>query len=131
MQENIESLVGAETSLWAISTDDPTKLLELRDTEGLTFPVLLDPAANTIKAYGLYNVDSDRGIPHPTALIIDKNGLVRYVRTDEDYRERPSIEELRDALKMLAGGWESWRWSGRLISSSVLGNFLNGTRLVS
>ncbi len=76
----------------------------MRDTEGLTFPVLLDPAANTIKAYGLYNVDSDRGIPHPAALIIDKKGLVRYVRVDEDYRERPSIEELRDALKLLAWG---------------------------
>jgi hypothetical protein len=49
-------------------------------------------------------VDSDRGIPYPAALIIDKKGLVRYVRVDEDYRERPSIEELRDALQVLAGG---------------------------
>ena len=76
----------------------------MRDTEGLTFPVLLDPSASTIKAYGLYNADSDREIPHPAAVIIDKKGLVRYVRVDEDYRERPSIEELRDALRMLKGG---------------------------
>ena len=76
----------------------------MRDTEGLTFPVLLDPSASTIKAYGLYNADSDREIPHPAAVIIDKKGLVRYARVDEDYRERPSIEELHDALKMLEGG---------------------------
>ena len=76
----------------------------MRDTEGLTFPVLLDPSASTIKAYGLYNADSDREIPHPAAVIIDKKGLVRYVRVDEDYRERPSIEELHDALKRLEGG---------------------------
>ena len=76
----------------------------MRDIEGLTFPILLDTTAHTIKTYGLYNADSDRGIPHPAALIIDKNGLVRYVRVDEDYRQRPSIEELGDALKMLAGG---------------------------
>ena len=76
----------------------------MRDTEVLTFPVLLDPSASTIKAYGLYNADSDREIPHPAAVIIDKKGLVRYVRVDEDYRERPSIEELHDALKMLEGG---------------------------
>lgn len=103
MQENIESLGGSATSLWAISNDDPEKLLEFRDAEGLTIPFLLDPGAMTIKAYGLYKEGSERVIPHPTALIIDKDGVVRYVRVDENYRERPSVEELREALGMLVG----------------------------
>ena len=81
-----------------ISNDDPEKLREYRDAEGLTMPLLLDPGATTIKAYGVYNEDSERVIPHPTALIIDKEGAVRYVRVDENYRERPSVEELLEAL---------------------------------
>ncbi len=81
-----------------ISNDDPEKLRAYRDAEGLTMPFLLDPGATTIKAYGVYNEGSERGIPHPTALIIDKEGMVRYVRVDENYRERPSVEELREAL---------------------------------
>jgi len=61
-------------------------------------PFLLDPGAETIKRYGVYNLESDRVIPHPTALIIDKQGVVRYVRVDENYRERPTVEEILQAL---------------------------------
>lgn len=84
--------------MWAISNDDPGKLRELRTAEGLEMPFLLDPDATTIKQYGVYNEGDERVIPHPTALIIDKEGAVRFVRVDENYRERPSVEELLEAL---------------------------------
>ena len=84
--------------LWAISNDDPEKLRELRDDEGLQMPFLLDPDAVIIKEYGVYNEESDRVIPHPTALVIDKQGVVRFVRIDENYRLRPSVSELLEAL---------------------------------
>lgn len=84
--------------LWTISNDDPDKLRMLRDDEGLEMPFLLDPDAGVIKQYGVYNDESDRVIPHPTALVIDKQGVVRFVRVDENYRERPSVEELLEAL---------------------------------
>jgi peroxiredoxin len=93
--------VGPDTVLWTISNDDPQKLRELREYEGLAMPFLLDPGAETIKKYGVYNEQSDRVIPHPTALIIDKQGVVRYVRVDEDYKIRPSVEELLEALNGL------------------------------
>ena len=84
--------------MWTIVNDDPDKLRELRDTAALTMPFLLDPDAAIIKAYGVYNEGSDRVIPHPAAVIIDRTGMVRYVRVDENYRERPSIQELQEAL---------------------------------
>ena len=95
-------MVGSDTVLWAISNGDPDKLREMIADEGLEFPFILDPEALTIKEYGVFN-DADpreRVIPHPTALIVDKQGIVRYVRVDEDYRERPSVEEI---LEVLAG----------------------------
>lgn len=90
--------MGPDTVLWAISNDDPDKLRELRASEGLEMPFLLDPDATTIKRYGVFNEESQRAIPHPTALIIDKDGIVRFVRVDQDYKQRPSVEELIEAL---------------------------------
>ena len=84
--------------LWTIANDDAGKLRELRDDEGLEMPFLLDTDAVIIKQYGVYNEESDRAIPHPTALVIDKQGVVRFVRVDENYRERPTVEELLQAL---------------------------------
>lgn len=84
--------------LWTISNDDADKLRQLRDAEGLEMPFLLDADAGIIKQYGVYNEESDRVIPHPTALVIDKQGVVRFVRVDENYKERPAVEELLHAL---------------------------------
>jgi peroxiredoxin len=84
--------------LWTISNDDPAKLRDFKAQEGLAFPFLLDPDAGTIKRYGVHNEADERMIPHPTALIIDKAGIVRFVRVDENYRERPAVEELLEAL---------------------------------
>lgn len=93
--------MGPDTVLWVISNDDADKLRELRASEGLEMPFLLDPDAATIKRYGVFNEESERVIPHPTALIIDKDGVVRFVRVDEAYQQRPSVEELAEALLRL------------------------------
>ena len=95
--------MGADTVLWAISNDDPDKLRELRSGEGLEFPFLLDPDATTIRQYGVFNEEHMRVVPHPTALIIDKDGIVRFVRVDEDYKQRPAVEELMEALRGVRG----------------------------
>lgn len=67
---------------------------------GLTFTTLMDPVSETIKRYGILNPEQG-AIPHPTALVLDKEGVVRFLRVDEDYKKRPSNEELLDALRRL------------------------------
>ncbi len=68
----------------------------MRQDMDLDFPVLVDGDLAVTAAYGLLN---DKGnLPHPAALTIDKNGIVTWLRVDEDYRQRPSKEELRTAL---------------------------------
>ena len=64
---------------------------------GLLFPTLIDPASETIKRYGILKPNGD-GLPHPTALVIDRKGVVRYRRVDEDYKVRPAAGELIEAL---------------------------------
>ena len=91
------------TVVWAVAHDDPDKLREFRDAEVSDLTMLVDPGATTIRHYGIFNEDDSRGreIPHPATLIVDKAGLVRYLRIDVDYRERPPVDELLRVLGAL------------------------------
>lgn len=83
--------------MWAISIDPEDALEKLREQAGITFPLLMDPGSRTIKAYGLLNEDHGE-IPHPAAIIVDTDGIVRYVRVDVQYTIRPRSKELLAAL---------------------------------
>ena len=53
-----------------------------------------------IKRYGILNEESGK-VPHPTTILVDADGQVRYVRTDVNYTKRPPMPELLDALDAL------------------------------
>jgi len=40
-------------------------------------------------------------VPHPTTVIIDRQGVIRYLRVDVDYKVRPTVDELLKALDQL------------------------------
>jgi peroxiredoxin len=83
-----------------VANDSPDKLAALRQDQGLEYPVLIDPGAGTIRAYGVLN-EGHGSIAHPTALLIDTESVVRFVRVDEDYKIRPLPAELSAALRAL------------------------------
>ena len=59
--------------------------------------MLSDPNLEVITAWGLVNPSSPK-VPHPTAVIVDGDGVIRYLRQDVDYKSRPSVDELLGAL---------------------------------
>ena len=59
--------------------------------------MLSDPDLEVIAAWGLVNPSSPK-VPHPTAVIVDADGVVLYLRQDVDYKNRPSVDELIGAL---------------------------------
>lgn len=85
--------------MWAISSDPPEKLAAYARYAGISFPLLSDGDLAVTKAYGIFNAQQD--LAHPTSLVIDRKGVVRYVREDIDFRVRPSPEELLGALKAI------------------------------
>ena len=97
--------------IYAISIDPPEVSKEFAkkiasDGKGdLNFPILSDPNAKTIDAYGLrdpaYEAQKTYGIPHPAVYVIDKKGIVRWAKIESNYRERPSNREVRAALDAL------------------------------
>lgn len=70
----------------------------MRRKQNLAFPVLVDPDLEATRAYGILNEKSGK-VPHPTALVIDKQGVARFVRVDVDYKVRPEPKELLAALR--------------------------------
>ena len=77
------------------------------ETEGyvIDYTLLSDPDAAIINRYGLFNQDDPRGraIPHPTAYVIDMDGVVRWKFTEVNYRIRPENEDILAALAELEG----------------------------
>ncbi len=100
-----------KVTILALSVDPADKSKELKekiakDGKGdIPFAILSDPEHKTIDAYGLYDpayagkgID---GIPHPAIYILDKDRKVVWSRIEEDYRKRPTVDELRQEIAKL------------------------------
>lgn len=88
--------------MWAITGDDPDRLRAFRDKEGLGFDILLDPDGETFDAYGIRNENHDRTVPHPTVIVIDGEGIARFVVSDDNYKVRPPTLAVVAAVEQLA-----------------------------
>jgi len=98
-------------SLWLISVDsaeDHRGFSEKIAADGkgkIPFPMLTDTGHQVIDRYGLqdprYLKQKRAGIPYPTVYVIDKTGKVMWSRTEENFRERPSNDDIRRALSEL------------------------------
>lgn len=76
----------------------PEEAKKWHESLGITFPLASDQSLVVMKAYEVYNKDV---IPHPTTIIIDKTGVVRFREVHENYKERTSVENIFSLLKEL------------------------------
>ena len=69
----------------------------------LDFTLLADPDHAVIDRYGVFNPEAapNRPVPHPTTLVIDKQGVVRWKFIEIDFRIRPSNEAILSAVLAL------------------------------
>ena len=70
------------------------------DGRELDFVLLSDPEHAVIDRYGLLNQQDprDRPIPHPTTLVIDREGVVRWKFIEINYKIRPTNAQVAAAL---------------------------------
>ena len=91
--------------------DTPTQSREFAEkiaADGLgavAFPLLSDPGHRVIDAYGLrdpaYTEQKFDGIPYAAVYVIDKTGRVAWAKVHQDYKQRPSIQEIHAAVDSL------------------------------
>lgn len=98
----------ADTELMVISVDGEkeTRMAVSRIArEGgePDFAFLSDPDNAVIARYGVLNPSgSRRGIPHPAAYLVDKQGVVRWRDVQTDYKVRPTNTQILTAIQALA-----------------------------
>ena len=98
IRDELGSLQGADTVVYAISCDTVATLRVFAEREGLTHAMLSDfwPHGAVAKAYGVFNEvlgAADRG-----SFIIDKSGVVRWTVRNEI----PNARNIADYQKALA-----------------------------
>jgi len=97
-----------DVRFYGISRDPPEESRDLAkkiadDGRGpLGFRLLFDAQSRVIDRYGLrdpaYAHEKLSGVPKPAVIVLDAEGRIRWKKIEEDYRERPSNEDVASAL---------------------------------
>lgn len=93
----------------AVSVEDrelQQKMIDrVKETYGvdLDYRMLTDTDHRVIDRYGVFNpsMGPDRPIPHPTTMVIDLEGVIRWIVVEVDYRIRPDNDEVLEALELV------------------------------
>lgn len=89
----------------AVAVDPPDKSREIAVAYELAFPLLSDPGAETIRAYGVIHRKGDpinkADIARPAAFILDRDGRVVWKHLPRNWRIRPRPDELLDELAQI------------------------------
>ena len=96
------ALEELETVIFAISTDDLSGAKSIASRVGISFPVLYDPAADVVEAYGVYDLLRD-GLATASTFLIDKQGVIRWKYVARGISDRPSESEVLEQLGELDG----------------------------
>ena len=94
------------TEILALSVDEREEQQMMIDrvaTEDgriIEFQLLADPDNAVIDRYGVFNPNESqrRPVPHPTTLVIDKQGVVQWKFIETDFRIRPTNEDILAAV---------------------------------
>lgn len=109
--------------IFALSKDSPSDALRHRERDGISFQLLCDPGLDVIRDYGVEHhkalefskasfslfgmplalVPSFETMAIPTTLLVDEEGIIRWIDQSEDYRLRSAedriLAEVRKAFQ--------------------------------
>jgi peroxiredoxin len=70
-----------------------------KSMDGIPFPMLADWGMNVTKLYGVYN--AERNCPIRTALVVDREGIVRFINAAFDPRDPGHYVQVVEQLQAL------------------------------
>ncbi len=102
-RDSMARLVNLKAQVVGISVNDPFSNKAFAEKNRLTFPVLSDYSREVIKTYGIQSLDfvglKGYTVAKRSILILDENGIVRYVWTTDNPEKEPDYEEIERAVK--------------------------------
>ena len=102
MQNDYRTITSLDAEIIAISNDDLSQAQYAVDALGLEFPILSNPSAHVIEAYGVFNLHNN-GYAAPATFVIDKQGNIRWEYIGRtSYTDRPSNSQVIEQLEKLS-----------------------------
>lgn len=102
MQKDYSQFRGRDVELAAISVDRMPDAARMAALVGADYPVLSDPDAEAVRAYGVFDLLDD-GVAAPAVFIVAKDGAIVWRYVGVDIGDRPSsrviLEQLEKALR--------------------------------
>ncbi len=97
---------AANTEILAISTDPLEEARWIKEKVGTPFPVLSDAKRVVMELYGTkflttYQSPDGGAYNHATLILVDKNGVIRWIYRNLDYRVRASVADDLEHIKEL------------------------------
>jgi thioredoxin-dependent peroxiredoxin len=104
--KHYQEFQGANVEILAVSTDPISEARWTKEKVGTPFPVLSDAKREVLTLYGtrsLSTYPSPDGGPynHATLILVDKNGIIRWIYRTADYRVRASVADDLKHIKQL------------------------------
>lgn len=109
MQERLEELNEAGVAVSASTYDDVEQNASFKSSEELTYALLSDQDAKTVKSLGILNEQYEEGssrygVAHPGVILVDTDGKVALKRVEETYEDSPAMDDLLEEVKELVAG---------------------------
>jgi peroxiredoxin len=99
-----EELKALDVQVLGISTDPVDKAREVHTQLKALFPILSDEHLEAMESYGTRNPSQEpdeHPIHVPTLVLIDRNGIIRWIHQAEDYRVRAPVARVLEQARKL------------------------------
>jgi peroxiredoxin len=121
----VPALAERDVALIAVSPQKPDGSLSMSEANDLTYSVVSDPGNGIAAALGILtspsdavraaqaklgvdvaagNADGTPGLPMPTTVLVDADGIIRWIDVHPDYTTRTEPERILDAVRTLTTG---------------------------
>lgn len=104
MLNEYDRIAGYNTEVLYISPEDLAHTREYltKANVGQTpFPVLIDADRAVVRTYKLEKPTANQTEVHPSMLLVDQNGVLRFKYIGQDAYDRPPIEHLEEMLRVV------------------------------
>jgi peroxiredoxin Q/BCP len=100
LREQMAAYAQLNTQILGVTSQRAEAMAEYCQAEGITFPILIDPARLVTKQYDVYNLITWEGInvPHNATFLIDSTGIIRFVHVSVRSTDVPDEPALRATL---------------------------------
>ena len=106
MQERITEFEEADIALTASTYDDVEQNASFKSSEKLTYPLLSDQDAKTVKSLGILDESYEEGssfygVSHPGVILVDSDDKIVLTRAEHRFEDSESMDDLFEDVKEL------------------------------